>query len=236
VFNTVQDFGDAGNAIVEDECVATVLFTDSVETATRPPERSDDPGKLATCEMGSKNGIVAENADLDIAVYSAMMSSFKPSSQRCISSEQLIVHTDVYDEIKERFVDLAENISIGDLLDGTTYMGPIVNESQIEKYHKYNDLARSEGANVLVDRAELNEEEILEGVDGGYWMTVRLRNRIRFRSPLSQRGRVQPARRASQVRRRHRGRHQYSQRYAVQFFESNHLRRLLPAQLSPGLR
>jgi aldehyde dehydrogenase (NAD+) len=165
VFNMVQGFGDAGNAIVEDDRTDTVLFTGSAEVGNEVASKvGGTPGKLAACEMGGKNGIViTEEADLDVAVHSAVMSSFKTTGQRCVSAERLIVHTDVYDEFKERFVENAETVAVGDPLDEDTFMGPVVNESQIEKFHRYNDLARKEGADVLVDRAELGDDEIPDG-------------------------------------------------------------------------
>ncbi|MEF8826426.1 MAG: aldehyde dehydrogenase family protein, partial [Halapricum sp.] len=109
VFNMVQGYGDAGNAIVEDERVDTVLFTGSAEVGHKVAGKiGGQPGRNACCEMGGKNAIViTENADLDIALHSAVMSSFKTTGQRCVSSERLIVHEDVYEEFKERFVDLA---------------------------------------------------------------------------------------------------------------------------------
>jgi aldehyde dehydrogenase (NAD+) len=172
VFNMVQGFGDAGAAIVDDDRVDTVLFTGSAEVGHEVASKvAEDPGKLAACEMGGKNGVViTEEADLDIAVHSAVMSSFKTTGQRCVSSERLIVHEDVYDEFKERFVDVAETVAVGDPLEEDTFMGPVVDESQVEKFKKYNDLAREEGANVLVDRADLGDEEIPDGHEDGYWV------------------------------------------------------------------
>ena len=96
VFNMVQGFGDAGNAIVEDERVDTVLFTGSSEVGHKIAGTvGGEPGKLAACEMGGKNGVVVtDEADLDVAVHSAVMSSFKTTGQRCVSSERLVVHED----------------------------------------------------------------------------------------------------------------------------------------------
>ncbi|MHB9286277.1 aldehyde dehydrogenase family protein [Halobacteriales archaeon Cl-PHB] len=172
VFNMVQGFGDTGAAIVDDDQVDTVLFTGSAEVGTKiAGQVGGEPGKLAACEMGGKNGIVVtENADLDIAVHSAVMSSFKTTGQRCVSSERLIVHEEVYDEFKERFVEVAEKVAVGDPLDEDTFMGPVVDDSQIEKFGKYNDLARTEGANVLVDREELAPEEVPDGMADGHWV------------------------------------------------------------------
>jgi aldehyde dehydrogenase (NAD+) len=172
VFNMVQGFGDAGAAIVEDDRVDTVLFTGSAEVGHEIAQKcAEDPGKRAACEMGGKNGIViTEEADLDIAVHAAVMSSFKTTGQRCVSSERLIVHTDVYDEFKERFVDVAADVAVGDPLDEDTFMGPLIEEQHVQKVTNYNELARTEGVNVLVDRTDLDDDEIPEGHDEGHWV------------------------------------------------------------------
>jgi aldehyde dehydrogenase (NAD+) len=172
VFNMVQGFGDAGEAIVDDSRVDTVLFTGSAEVGHEIASKvGGEPGKLAACEMGGKNGIVVtENADLDIAVHSAVMSSFKTTGQRCVSSERLVVHESVYDEFKERFVEAAENVAVGDPLDEQTFMGPLIEEGHVEKVTKYNELAKREDVNVLVDRTELSDDEIPDGHEDGHWV------------------------------------------------------------------
>ncbi len=172
VFNMVQGYGDAGAAIVDDPRVDTVLFTGSAEVGHEISGKvGAEPGKLAACEMGGKNGIViTEAADLDIAVHSAIMSSFKTTGQRCVSSERLIVHEDVYDEFKARYVELAEQVAVGEPLDDSTFMGPAIEPEHVEKIHRHNELARKEGAEVLVDRAELSAEEIPDGHEDGNWV------------------------------------------------------------------
>jgi aldehyde dehydrogenase (NAD+) len=172
VFNLVQGFGDAGNAIVEDDRVDTVLFTGSAEVGHKVAGKiGGEPGRSACCEMGGKNAVVVtDTADLNTAVHSAVMSSFKTTGQRCVSSERLIVHEDIYDEFKARFVDLVESVTVGDPLDEATFMGPVVDTDQIEKFQRYNDLAGEEGGEVLVDRAELEPGEIPEGHEDGYWV------------------------------------------------------------------
>jgi aldehyde dehydrogenase (NAD+) len=172
VFNMVQGFGDAGAAIVDDDRVDTVLFTGSAEVGHEIAGKvGGEPGKLAACEMGGKNGIVVtENADLDIAVHAAVMSSFKTTGQRCVSSERLVVHTDVYDEFKERFVDVAESVAVGDPLDDGTFMGPLVDDDLVGKVERYNELARTEDVTVLVDRENLPDEEIPDGHEDGNWV------------------------------------------------------------------
>jgi aldehyde dehydrogenase (NAD+) len=172
VFNLVQGYGDAGAALVAEDRVATVLFTGSAEVGHGiAHDVGATAGKRAACEMGGKNAIVVtEEADMDIAIHSAVMSSFKTTGQRCVSSERLIVHTDVYEEFKERFVELAERVAVGDPLAPETFMGPLVDRDAVEKVSEYNDLARTEGVNVLVDRETLDAAEIPDGHEGGHWV------------------------------------------------------------------
>ncbi|WP_138007487.1 aldehyde dehydrogenase family protein [Halalkalirubrum salinum] len=172
VFNMVQGFGDAGASIVDDERIETVLFTGSAEVGHEVAAKAAQQGnKLAACEMGGKNGIViTAEADMDTAVHSAVMSSFKTTGQRCVSSERLIVHTDVYDEFKARFVEVASNVAVGDPLDENTFMGPLIEPEHKEKVRSYNDLAREEDVNVLVDRTDLDPAEIPDGHEDGNWI------------------------------------------------------------------
>ncbi len=170
VFNMVQGYGDAGSEIVDAPAVDTVLFTGSAEVGHEIAGKvASRPGTTAACEMGGKNAVlVTDQADLDVAVHSAVMSSFKTTGQRCVSSERLIVHEDVYEEFKERFVELAESVAVGEPLDESTFMGPLIEQRQVERFHEYNALAREEGADVLVDRAELDAEEAPD--DRGNWV------------------------------------------------------------------
>jgi aldehyde dehydrogenase (NAD+) len=171
VFNVVQGPAETGAAIVEDDRVDTVLFTGSAEVGHGIDETlGGRPGRDCSLEMGGKNAVVVtEAADLDVAVRAAVLSAFKTTGQRCVSAERLIVHEDVYDAFRERFVDAAERIAVGDPLEESTFMGPLIDAGQVAKVREYNDLAREE-ATVLVDRERLAPEEIPEGHEAGHWI------------------------------------------------------------------
>ena len=100
----------------------------------------------------------------------AVLSAFKTTGQRCVSAERLIVHEDVYDDFRDRFVDAAERVVVGDPLDESTFMGPLIDPDAVAKFHEYNALAREEEATVLVDRAALDPDEIPDGGDAGHWV------------------------------------------------------------------
>ena len=166
VFNMVTGAGETGAAIVEHDDVDTLLFTGSATVGHAILDQlGGDTTTRVACEMGGKNSLViTAAADLDIAVPAAIMSAFKTTGQRCVSAERLFVHADVVDAFTERFVETAEALQIGDPLDATSFMGPLIDAAAVEKVRGYNDLARDEGVEVLVDRSEP------AGPGDGHWV------------------------------------------------------------------
>ncbi len=114
VFNLVQGYGDAGTPSSR-TTASDGPRPGAPRSATRSPPRSvASPADRRLRDGWEERRRRHGEADLDIAVHSATMSSFKTTGQRCVSSERIVVHEDVYDEFKERFVDIAEDIAVGD--------------------------------------------------------------------------------------------------------------------------
>ena len=162
VFNLVQGSGEVvGNSLVGHDGINVVQFTGSANVGWNINEKvSGDYNKSAACEMGGKNAIlVTDKADMEIALNSAIMSSYKTTGQRCVSSERLIVHEDIYDEFKKKFVELSKQINIGNPLEDDTFMGPLINEAQVKKFNHYNKLVQSDNeAKVLLNMADLDRD------------------------------------------------------------------------------
>lgn len=167
VFNLVQGHGSTvGDPLARHEDVQTVLFTGSAEVGEHIQQiAAEQPQKQTACEMGGKNALViTENAKLELAVKCAVLASFKTTGQRCVSTERLIIHEDIYDDFKEQFVNVAQSIAVGDPLEEDTFMGPLVDENQVEKFENSNEKAReTESTNILVDREDLDEQPFAEG-------------------------------------------------------------------------
>jgi aldehyde dehydrogenase (NAD+) len=122
---------------------------------------------MSACEMGGKNAmIVAESARMEIAVPAALVSVFKTTGQRCVSAERLLVHESRIDEFTEKFVSGAKRLNIGDPLSEDTFMGPVINRDQMEKTNYYNNLAREEGGDILLD----GNPPTVEGLPNGNWV------------------------------------------------------------------
>ena len=167
--NLVHGIGEeAGAALVEHPDVDVIAFTGSAEVGSKIKQVcAADFRKLAVCEMGSKSAvIVLEDGDLDLAVNAAVLSAYKTAGQRCVSAGRILIHEKHYDVFTERFVALSERVRFGDPFDDGSFAGPLINEQAVKKYEYYNDLARQEGAEVLLAGGRIDSE----GRQKGYFV------------------------------------------------------------------
>ncbi len=157
VINLIHGGGEAGEALVRDPRVNVVLFTGSYAVGHRIQELSaEHHDRIVACEMGSKSAvIVCEDARLDLAVTCGIVSAFKTSGQRCVSAGRILVAEKIFDRFAEKFVATAKRLRIGDPLDQGNFTGPVIHRSAVEKVEYYNDLARREGGQVLLEGGRL---------------------------------------------------------------------------------
>ena len=157
VLNLVHGAAEAGEALVRDPDVNVVLFTGSYEVGKHIQEVSASfYDRITACEMGSKSAvIVCADARLDLAVNCALISAFKTSGQRCVSAGRIIVAESIFDAFAGKLVAAARRLRIGDPLDAGNFTGPVIHKAAVEKVLSYNDLARKEGATVLLDGGRL---------------------------------------------------------------------------------
>jgi aldehyde dehydrogenase (NAD+) len=158
VLNLVQGDAEAGEALVRNAGVNIVLFTGSYEVGRHIQEVSAGFfDRIVAAEMGSKSAvIVCEDARLDLAAHCALISAFKTSGQRCVSAGRIIVHEKIFDKFAAKLVQLAQRLRVGNLFDAHNFTGPVINQTALDKIERYNALARTEGARVLLEGGRLN--------------------------------------------------------------------------------
>jgi aldehyde dehydrogenase (NAD+) len=165
VLNLVQGQAETGEALVRNPGVNVVLFTGSYEVGRRIQQLSaEHHDRIVAAEMGSKTAvIVCEDARLDLAVTCAVISAFKTSGQRCVSAGRILVHEKLMDRFAEKFVATAKRLHIGNPLDATNFTGPVIHRGSVEKVLAYNELAKQEGAEVLLDGGRMRQGEFGNG-------------------------------------------------------------------------
>ena len=148
VVNVVQGFGDIGAAIVEHKDVDGIFFTGSTKTGEIIAKACALKPHLL--ELGGDGPfIILEDADIDAAVDGAINGCFYYSGQVCTSAERLLVHEDIYDEFVEKFTAAAGKLVIGDPSLETTTMGPLCNETTLNRVKAHVEDARSKGAKII---------------------------------------------------------------------------------------
>lgn len=151
VANVVFGAGsEVGTAMLEHPDIRVISFTGSTETGRKIAELGGRNLKKVSLEMGGKNAvIVMEDADLDLAVEGILWSAFGTAGQRCTACSRVIVHEQVKEELQKRLLAKMESLTIGDGLDESIKVGPVINKEALEKIHSYIEIGKQEGAVLL---------------------------------------------------------------------------------------
>lgn len=151
VANLVHGVGEeAGAALVRHRDVRLISFTGSTAVGREIAALCGQSLKRVSLEMGGKNGqIVMEDADLKLALEGALWGAFGTTGQRCTATSRLILHRQIKKELTDMLVERAKKIKIGDGLDESVEMGPLINEAAREKVHGYVQIGKEEGARLL---------------------------------------------------------------------------------------
>ncbi len=163
VINVVSGIG-AGPALVGHPRVERISFTGSTATGRRVLEGAAKNLTYATMELGGKNALlVLDDADLDQAVAVAIEGMFYNHGEACTSTSRIVVEEPLYDEFARRFVEATARLVVGDPLDETTDIGPMVDARQRDRVNHYIEVGLEEGATVLYRGDVPHESRLTEG-------------------------------------------------------------------------
>jgi alpha-ketoglutaric semialdehyde dehydrogenase len=165
VLNVVFGSGSmVGEAMVENKDIRVISFTGSNDVGRNIAAKCGEKLKKVSLEMGGKNAvIVMDDADLSLAVEGIVWSAFGTSGQRCTACSRVIVHEDVKERLEERLLVAMEQLTIGDGLDETVKVGPIINRGGLEKVEAYIQIGKEEGAKLLAGGYVMNEGDYAKG-------------------------------------------------------------------------
>jgi acyl-CoA reductase-like NAD-dependent aldehyde dehydrogenase len=168
VLQVVPGFGEtAGRAIGLHPDVDAVAFTGSTEVGKYFLRYSGESNmKRISLECGGKSPhvIFADCGDLDEAAEAIAWGVFYNQGEVCNAGSRLLVHSSLKDELLERVVRVAEGIQPGDPLDESTRMGPLVDDTQLQRVLGYIDSGREEGAVLHLGGSRVRQDT------GGYFV------------------------------------------------------------------
>jgi aldehyde dehydrogenase (NAD+) len=165
VLGLVTGFGeDAGAALVDHPQVRAISFTGSVAVGQQIAATCGRLGKRVSLELGGKNAmLVSADADLELALDGALWGAFGTTGQRCTATSRLIVNREVLDSFSDELVKRVEQLRLGDGLEPTTDVGPVINQVQLHRIHGYTEVGRSESARLLTGGSIATEGALVEG-------------------------------------------------------------------------
>lgn len=177
VVNIVTGGVEAGVALTTDRRLGTISFTGSVGTGRAIARSAAETLVPVMLELGGKSAnTIFDDADLERAIPGAVSGIFAAGGQTCIAGSRLLVHRGVADEVEERLVEAAEQISIGDPFSSETQMGPVASEMQrtriLEMIERAGGSARlltggRAPSDPQLERGAYVEPTIFTGVDPG---------------------------------------------------------------------
>ena len=140
---------ELGDRMVADERFKLLTFTGSPSVGWRMKERAGK--KKVVLELGGNAGVIVDrSADLDWAVRRILVGGFTYAGQVCISVQRAFIHEAIWDDFMARFAEGVRGLKVGDPLDPTTDLGPMVDEHAAARTQRWVEEAVALGGTVVV--------------------------------------------------------------------------------------
>ena len=155
---------DIGMGMVEHPDIKVISFTGSVETGRKIAEHGGKYLKKVSLELGGKNAqLVLADANLELALDGILWGAFGTTGQRCTATSRLILEESIYDKFLDMLIERTKALKLGNGLDPSVDVGPIINKSQLEHIHKYVEIGKKEGARLLIGGEPIKDGELGKG-------------------------------------------------------------------------
>jgi aldehyde dehydrogenase (NAD+) len=108
-------------------------------------------------ELGGNNAIIiSKEADLDIAILGALFGAVGTAGQRCTTTRRLIIHADVYEQVKQKLVKAYQQLRIGNPLEAANHVGPLIDKDAVNLYLAAIEKCKEEGGRFIVEGGVLS--------------------------------------------------------------------------------
>jgi len=151
VVNIIYGSGEKiGKALCSDARVNMVSFTGSNEVGRKITAYAAENVKKLNMELGGKSAaIILSDADIDVAINSALCSIFLNQGQMCTAMSRLLVEDKIYEQFIAGFTAKAKRIKLGPGSDFQTQMGPLISDAQRKRVINFLERAKKQGAKII---------------------------------------------------------------------------------------
>ncbi|HSG07596.1 MAG TPA: CoA-acylating methylmalonate-semialdehyde dehydrogenase, partial [Longimicrobiales bacterium] len=167
VLNVVHGGREAVEAVCDHPDIQGVSFVGSSHVAEIVYKRATSTGKRAQCLGGAKNHmIVLPDADMDVTAEACLGSVFGSSGQRCLAGSIFVGVGEAWPALRERMLDGASALRMGNGLDAGTDMGPVISARHRDRVKEYITQGAKDGAKLLLD----GRDATVPDLPGGNWV------------------------------------------------------------------
>jgi aldehyde dehydrogenase (NAD+) len=161
LFNLAVGGAEIGQRLCQDERLPLISFTGSTKVGRQVAQTVARRFGRTILECGGNNAIVvAEDADLEMATRAILFGAVGTAGQRCTSTRRLIVHHSILPQLSQKLVNAYQQVPIGDPLDESTLMGPLISRKSVTEMQAALTEAQLAGGEILTGggiRAKLGE-------------------------------------------------------------------------------
>ena len=168
VVNVVAGGADVGEAMVAHPGIDKIQFVGSGATAKKVLKTAAETLKPCGLELGGKSAVIVfADADLKDAAKRGLTGAVSANGQGCVNGTRLLVERPIYAQYVQMLQAMAGHIKVGDPLDRSTAMGPVISEPALQRIVGMVDQARSEGGRLVAGGARMGGDHA-----GGYFLPV----------------------------------------------------------------
>lgn len=139
---------DGAELFTTDERIKLLSFTGSPDVGWALKAKAGK--KKVTLELGGNAAcIVDADADIDFVVQRLVFGAFYQSGQSCISVQRILVHEKIYSQVKEKLVAATQQLEMGDPIQESTFIGPMISDKEAQRLATWIDEAKQQGATLL---------------------------------------------------------------------------------------
>ena len=167
VMNLVHGGREVVDALINSPGIVGISSVTSTPVAKAIYTAATATGKRAQCQAGAKNFIVImPDADIGKAIPALLTSCYGCAGQRCLAGAVLIAVGDAHAALRDRFVEAARKIKVGDPLDESAHMGPVISKQHRDRVLRHIERGMKEGAKLLLDGRGVT----VPGCEEGYFI------------------------------------------------------------------
>jgi len=145
-----------GQMMTADKRIPLVSATGSTPMGRKVGTKVAERFGKTLLELGGNNAIIiTESADLDSVLIGAIFGAIGTCGQRCTSTRRLIIHENIYEEVKEKMSSAYKQLTIGDPLDEKNHIGPLIDVESVNTYLKAIESSKAQGGKILVEGGKL---------------------------------------------------------------------------------